>query len=296
MAEAEQETKKPVAVLVIGMAGSGKTTFMQRISSYLGEKGKRSYLVNLDPAVTNVPFESNVDIRDTVNYKKVMEEYQLGPNGGIVTALNLFTTRFDQLMDLMEKRSKELDYILIDTPGQIEIFSWSASGSIITEALASSYPTVVLYIIDTPRSASPATFMSNMLYACSILYRTQLPFVMVFNKTDVVSSEMALTWMKDFDAFQAALEQDTSYMTSLIHSMCLVLEEFYNNLRSVGVSSLTGEGMTPLFERVSEAAQEYEKDYLPILQERQRQVERINADKKKVSLNNLLKDMSLEQK
>ena len=57
-------------------------------------------------------------------------------------------------------------YIILDTPGQIEIFTWSASGAIITDAVASSLPTVVAYIIDTPRTTAPATFMSNMLYAC----------------------------------------------------------------------------------------------------------------------------------
>lgn len=57
-------------------------------------------------------------------------------------------------------------YILMDTPGQIEIFTWSASGAIITDAMASALPTVVAYVIDTPRTTAPATFMSNMLYAC----------------------------------------------------------------------------------------------------------------------------------
>lgn len=37
------------------------------------------------------------DIRDTVNYKEVMKQFGLGPNGGIVTSLNLFATRFDQV-------------------------------------------------------------------------------------------------------------------------------------------------------------------------------------------------------
>ena len=41
------------------------------------------------------------DIRDTVNYKEVMKQYGLGPNGGIVTSLNLFATRFDQVMASM---------------------------------------------------------------------------------------------------------------------------------------------------------------------------------------------------
>ena len=47
------------------------------------------------------------DIRDTVNYKEVMKQYRLGPNGGIVTSLNLFATRFDQVMGFIEKRAKE---------------------------------------------------------------------------------------------------------------------------------------------------------------------------------------------
>ena len=63
-----------------------------------------------------------------------------------------------------KKKKKLLDYILVDTPGQIESFSWSASGQIFSEALASSFPTVLAFVVDTPRCAtSPNTFMSNML-------------------------------------------------------------------------------------------------------------------------------------
>ena len=60
-------------------------------------------------------------------------------------------------------RDPPLRHIVVDTPGQIEIFTWSASGAIITEAFASSAPTMVAYVIDTPRCLHPQTFMSNML-------------------------------------------------------------------------------------------------------------------------------------
>ena len=90
----------------------------------------------------------------------------------------------------------------MDTPGQIEAFTWSASGTVITDSLASTFPTVLVYVIDTPRSVSPTTFMSNMLYACSILFKTKLPFVVVFNKTDVISHEFIQEWMEDFESFQ----------------------------------------------------------------------------------------------
>ena len=136
--------------------------------------------------------------------------------------------------------------MILDTPGQIEIFTWSASGAIITDAVASSLPTVVAYIIDTPRTTSPATFMSNMLYACGILYKTRLPFVLVFNKTDVQPHEFATEWMADFEAFQAALathkgttddEGEPTYMNSLMNSMSLVLDEFYKQLKVCTTSS-----------------------------------------------------------
>jgi GTPase SAR1 family protein len=233
----------------------------------------------------------------------------------------------DRLIDLTNPTS----FVLIDTPGQIEIFTWSASGAIITDAIASSLPTVVAYIIDTPRTTAPATFMSNMLYACSlvaliflflsfvnfirieslvdstapimalffhtsrILYKTRLPFLLVFNKTDVQAHDFALEWMEDFESFQQALvaqnqsnesEGGSGYMSSLMNSMSLVLDEFYKNLRvessssffhtaytrsflstilfcsrnqAVGCSAMTGFGMKEFFEAVDEARQEYEK-------------------------------------
>ena len=191
--------KKPTCVIVLGMAGSGKTTLVQRLASDLHAAGTPPYLVNLDPACREVPYPANVDVRDTVNYKEVMKQYGLGPNGAIVTSLNLFATKFDQVIDLVDKRSGVNDVVILDTPGQIEVFTWSASGGIITEALAAQFPTCVVYVMDTVRSNNPVTFMSNMLYACSILYKTRLPFIVAMNKVDVVDHAYAVEWMEDFE-------------------------------------------------------------------------------------------------
>ena len=70
------------------------------------------------------------------------------------------------------------------------MFTWSASGNIITEALAAQMPTVVVYVMDAVRSTSPVTFMSNMLYACSILYKYKLPFIVAMNKIDKAGSDV----------------------------------------------------------------------------------------------------------
>ena len=149
-----------------------------------------------------------------------MKQYGLGPNGAIMTSLNLFSTKFDQVLELIDKRQDQIDNIIIDTPGQIEVFTWSASGllalgfyrelflclgSIITETLASTGPTVILYVMDVSKCVSPVTFMSNMMYACSILYKTELPFVIILNKSDIISHKFALEWMRDYESFLDAV-------------------------------------------------------------------------------------------
>lgn len=310
----------PVSVVCVGMAGSGKTTFMQRINSYLHSQKNVPYVMNLDPAVYSVPFESNIDIRDSINYKEVMKQYNLGPNGGILTSLNLFATKVDQIISLLEKRAapnpstpsaKPIEHVLVDTPGQIEVFVWSASGTIFLETMASSFPTVIAYVIDTPRTSSTSTFMSNMLYACSILYKTKLPMILVFNKTDVQDAEFAKEWMTDFDAFQQALREEeetgafgteggsggfgagSGYMGSLLNSMSLMLEEFYRHLSVVGVSSMTGDGVEDFFKAVEEKRQEFERDYKPELERKKKEREEAQANRREEELGKLMKDMNV---
>jgi GTPase SAR1 family protein len=359
----EQQTENhraPICVLVVGMAGSGKTTLIEALQQSTipddndvdnrvveGEATtaddaaneetdqKKSavtvddkaiqqtssspssipaYCINLDPACLDVPYSPSIDIRDTIDYKQVMSQHKLGPNGAILTSLNLYATKFDQVINILESRAdadfansidsvdsnartddeekndgsskrgghkpRQLsDYLIVDTPGQIEAFTWSASGQIISESLASTFPTVLVFVVDTVRCASsPNTFMSNMLYACSMYYRSRLPLVIAFNKTDVVSSEFCLEWMRDFEAFQEALDNarnqgdgnEGGFYDSLTRSLSLVLDEFYQEFskNAVGVSAITGDGIDKFWEVVRQAADTDFLDYIEDLKHR----------------------------
>lgn len=196
----------PVVILVVGMAGTGKTTLVHRMQHYAQAQGIRSYFINLDPAVTQTPYNVNIDIRDSVKYAEVMKNYRLGPNGAIMTALNLFATKIHQVVSLLERRKDSLDWIVVDTPGQIEVFTWSASGQLIAESFAAVLPTTLLFVADTVRCvSSPHTFVSTMLYSSGIMLKQQVPLVVVFNKTDVVSADTVIGWMRDNDALDDAV-------------------------------------------------------------------------------------------
>ena len=70
----------------------------------MSQHGKNIYTLNLDPAVLEVEFPCNIDIRDSVKYKNVMKSYSLGPNGAILTSLNLFAAQFDQVVNLIKSK------------------------------------------------------------------------------------------------------------------------------------------------------------------------------------------------
>jgi GTPase SAR1 family protein len=75
--------------------------------------------MNLDPAVLTLPYGANIDIRDTVKYKEVMKQFNLGPNGGILTSLNLFATKFDEV---------KLAYYSLKLLFNIILYSWLCTG------------------------------------------------------------------------------------------------------------------------------------------------------------------------
>ena len=252
---------KTINLIVLGMAGSGKTTFVEKLEEEIANKDKESYIINLDPAVLDTLYEPNLDIRDTVKYKEVMVSNNLGPNGAILTCLNLFSTNIDKAISLLEPK-QDLDFIVIDTPGQLEVFSWSASGKLIADSFSLIFPSILIYIIDMPRCNNPNTFSSNMLYALSIMYKMKLPLLIAFNKADIAKDSKVIEWMNDYDSLSKVLKKNDDYMSTFSSSLSLLLNEFYQTIKYVSVSSKTGEGFDDLLKKCEEIRAKYQDEVI----------------------------------
>ena len=90
--------------IVIGMAGSGKTTFVNQFQEQLRKRKRKNYFINLDPAVQYTPYSIDYDVKKKVNYKEIMKNNKLGPNGAIMTSLNIFVARYlDEFISEIQK-------------------------------------------------------------------------------------------------------------------------------------------------------------------------------------------------
>jgi len=243
-------------LLNIGFAGSGKSTFTSTCFNYLSNQNKKVYIVNLDPAVKNLPFSPNLDIRDTINYKDVMESYKLGPNGAITTCLNIFVTKIDQIVDILTSKRDTYDYILIDVPGQIEAFTWSVSGEIIFKALKKTGMDIDLYyIMDAHKCVDYSTFVSNMLYSCNVVNKLDANAKLIFNKSEYpetcntiesyIKNEIGYTGGSD-----GGYGGSDDYYKSLLEDIHDTFESLFSTYKRYYVSSTRCLGIQDLFTQV----------------------------------------------
>jgi GPN-loop GTPase len=82
-------------------------------------------VVNLDHANDHTSYPAAIDIRDLVTLNEIMDAEELGPNGGVLYALEELEHNFDWLEEGLKALGD--DYVLFDCPGQVELFTHHAS-------------------------------------------------------------------------------------------------------------------------------------------------------------------------
>ena len=174
-------------IFILGTAGSGKSLLTASLKEWLLDKGWYAVAVNMDPGVGELPYQPEIDARTVVNVYDLMEKYQLGPNGALVLASDLLAARLQGIVkDLVEESP---DYVLVDTPGQLELFAYRASGPYISANFPSEEKAVV-FLMDGWLVSDPVNFLSVSLLASSVKLRFRLPFLLLLNKADLLEGRV----------------------------------------------------------------------------------------------------------
>ena len=233
------------AIFVTGTAGSGKSMLTSKILEYYQTNGVFASVLNLDPGVESLPYRPDVDVRDYVDIVQIMKQYDLGPNGSMIMANDLIASKIDDIQN--EIHGVNPDYLIVDTPGQIELFAYRASGPFFIQNIDASEKTNI-FLYDGAMIASPTNFISISLLATSIKLRLGLPTINVMTKTDLIPDKIdqVLKWSSDPISLEEelkTLEGETySFATDILRT--LNIGEFAGDL--IPISNLTGEGMVNL--------------------------------------------------
>ena len=233
-------------IFVTGTAGAGKSLLTSKIKEYYAKNGTFPITLNLDPGVASLPYSPDIDVRDYIDLNTIMEKYQLGSNGSLIMANDLIATKIDDIQK--EADTINPDYLIVDTPGQIELFAYRQSGPFfVNEFIAEEK--MNLFLFDGTMVSSPSNFVSLTLLSTSIRLRLGLPTVNVITKTDLIQEklEKVLSWSGTDSQLEADLAGELNGDTfSLVSDMLSSLNRHDFQQDLIPVSNLTGDGMVSL--------------------------------------------------
>ncbi|KAL9696987.1 hypothetical protein quinque_000428 [Culex quinquefasciatus] len=192
--------------LVMGPAGSGKSTYCATMQRHGHDDKRLIKVVNLDPAAERFDYQPFVDIRDLIQLDDAMEDEELhyGPNGGLVFCVEYLLENPDWLKNQLcgvgddddgEEGEVEAgveepddDYILFDMPGQIELYSHLNAGRQLAKLLESwDFRLCSVFLVDSQFMIDGAKFLSGTMAALSVMANMELPHVNILSKMDLLS-------------------------------------------------------------------------------------------------------------
>ena len=239
------------AIFLTGTAGAGKTLLASKINEYYTKNGAFSAILNLDPGVDTLPYSPDIDVRDFVDIQSIMNQYELGPNGSLIMASDLIASKIDVIGEQINAVNP--DYLIIDTPGQIELFAYRQSGQFFIKNIEAD-DKVNLFLYDGPMVTTPINFVSIALLSTSIKLRLSLPTINLITKIDLIEEKLQniLEWSSNMELLEKALSEQTdgetySLTTNILRSLGVVgLSE-----KIIPISNSTGVGMENLHSALS---------------------------------------------
>ena len=230
---------------IIGTAGSGKSLLTAALSEWLKMSKQDVAVVNLDPGALKLPYSPDVDVRNYVDVGNLMEKYSLGPNGALILAADLIADEIDNIAGDVE--AANADVVLVDTPGQMELFAFRASGPYIVNELTKE-PKALVYMVDAVFSINPLNYVSNMFLSAAVYNRFLQPQIHLLSKCDLLPESQVKTitdWAANPRALEDSIEEKLKGTKRLFsrNMMCAINALGIKSLL-IPVSAKTNQGLT----------------------------------------------------
>lgn len=123
-------------LLPIGPPGAGKSTLVNGLQQFMTAIARPCSAANLDPANENIPYNAAFDVREVVNVDEVMEREELGPNGGVLWAMEEVESQFELLEERLDECGESMSLSLSSaarSPSRCALLSGSAEETILLD-------------------------------------------------------------------------------------------------------------------------------------------------------------------
>ena len=234
-------------LFVVGTAGSGKTTLTGAFSEWLKDQEQIVATVNLDPAVLSLSYEPDIDVREIVDYERIMATRGLGPNAGLVASVREVARNVEDLKRMVEE--VKADWIIVDTPGQLELFAFRKEGRIIASSLTDG-PKALLFLIDSMICGSPRNYAASLFLATSVQISLGLPAIHLLTKCDAVPRKYlrrVMAWHESEEAFDVdAGARLSGLQVMLAREVVQSVRHIASMIPLIPVSARTMEGFVEL--------------------------------------------------
>ncbi len=245
---------EPVFVYFVGTAGSGKSTLAAAFAHWMNEQNYDSVIVNLDPGAEDLQYDPDVDIRDWVTLADVMHDQGLGPNGAQIVSADMAAMKIKELRTIVE--GFKTDYVIVDTPGQMELFTFRQASKHILENFNPDGHSALCFLFDPMLCSKPSGFISEVMLSASTQFRFVVPMINVLTKKDMLSEEdlnKLLAWSEDpFRLYNDALDENAAMQTQLSIELFKALEAVGTYKALTPVSAKNSEGLEDIYNTIQQ--------------------------------------------
>ena len=239
------------AVPFLGPAGSGKTSLAGSFGEFLAEKGYNVKIFNLDAGAEYLPYIPGFDIRDFFRVSEIMKRERIGPNASIIRASEMIYEVSDQIIERMKKT--KADYVLIDTPGQLEVFAFKPTGSLFMEKLRDMRVCGV-FLLGADTSPTTTGFVVALLMSMAIQIQLGISLITVLHKSDILKTKGFLEMLNNPELLREKITstEQSGVITDLALDALKIIRNVQPAVRVIATSIINHEGYEELFDLLHE--------------------------------------------
>ena len=158
-----------------------------------------AHVINMDPAAESFKYKASLDIQDLITVPQVMTEQHLGPNGALIYCMEYLMSNQDWLEEQLGDYDD--DYLLVDLPGQIELFTHMNMMRDFAHLLQDKlgYKVCALFLIDSHFITDAGKYVSGCLSSLSSMIQLEVPFLTLLTKCDLLRGQKGLDTYLDVD-------------------------------------------------------------------------------------------------